>query len=585
MELTHHVETSHAKFIIGEPSLLSVVRKTASQCNILDAKIFVFDAVDSAPYSDLQPWTSLLSYGEANWLQFTDPEVQKDSIATLAFTSGTTGLPKGAMIPHAYHVSQIWAMRSRGKPYKVSRLLCLPPFHTFGMPLISGCALREGHTIYLMRKFEVKHFVECVSRCAVTETAVVPAMIVAINTYISQVSAQKEGKEMDSLRYVWSAGSPLRHSTQADFQALLSPDAKMVQVWGMTELGWATALFWPEGDETGSVGRPMPGMSIKYVLSTPCSQGPYLRLPLICPNPRLIDDQGYTIDKDDTEGEILVKSPNMMRGYLDNPTATSAAVDADGYLRSGDVGYKRQGKWYVVDRKKDLLKVRGWQVSPAELEAVLLTHPDVAGAAVIGVMGSNDHDLIRGEVPRAYVVCIPSSKVQEQGLKDFVAARLARYKHLEGGVRFIDEIPRNASGKILRPKLRMLDAEREGHGEYNPVRETAMANVEDIRRKAQEGGAVVNTTQKSALTSVERIVSTSAITPDHIDSTPCPNSNDKPPAKRLHKAAFPNEKTKSNGPSIAGDDVATKQSTTPTSTLAAFAIGFGLVITGMCWFR
>lgn len=153
-----------------------MVRKTASQCNIHDSRIFVYDALDNAPDSDLQSWTSLLSHGEANWLQFTNPEVEKDSIATLAFTSGTTGLPKAAMIPHTYHVSQIWAIQSRGKPYKVSRLLCLPPFHTFGMPLISGCALREGHTVYLMRRFEVKHFVECISRFGITETAVVPAM-------------------------------------------------------------------------------------------------------------------------------------------------------------------------------------------------------------------------------------------------------------------------------------------------------------------------------------------------------------------------------------------------------------------------
>lgn len=177
-----------------------------------------------------------------------------------------------------------------------------------------------------------------------------------------------------------------------------------------------------------------------------------------------------------------------MRGYLDNAIATSAAIDSDGYLRSGDVAYKRQGKWYVVDRKKDLLKVRGWQVSPAELEAVLLTHPNVAGAAVIGVMSSKN-DSLAGEVPRAYIVRKPSSSdVQEQELKDFVAARLARYKHLEGGVRFVDEIPRNASGKILRPRLRMLDAEQEGHGEYNPVRETAMANGEEFRRETEEDG-------------------------------------------------------------------------------------------------
>lgn len=247
--------------MIGEPSLLTTVLEVATECKIAPSNVFVFDAVDHACYADhLRSWTALLSHGEADWVQFHEPDIGKDSIATLAFTSGTTGLPKAAMIAHAYHVSQIWAVQSRAKPYQVLRLLCLPAFHTFGLPLISGCALREGHPVYLMRRFEVRRFVESISRFAITETAVVPAMILAINTYCTGPVGRHN---LDSLRYVWSAGSPLRHSTQSEFQSALSPDAKVVQVWGMTELGWATALFWPEGDETGSVGRALPGMQIK----------------------------------------------------------------------------------------------------------------------------------------------------------------------------------------------------------------------------------------------------------------------------------------------------------------------------------
>ena len=307
--------------------------------------------------------------------------------------------------------------------------------------------------MYLMRKFEVSHFVDCISRFQITETAVVPAMLISI---LNAENARPN--TLASLRYIWSAGSPLRHSTQANFQVLLNREAKIVQVWGMTELGWGTAFFWPEGDDTGSVGRALPGMNIK-----------------------LVDNDGSTIGEEDMEGEMLVKGSCMMRGYLDNPTATAETVDSDGWLHTGDVAYQRNGKWYVVDRKKDLLKVRGWQVSPAELESVLLTHPAIAGAAVLGVLSSPD-DRIGGEVPRAYIVRKGSNEVTEQDVKTFAAERLAKYKHLEGGVRFVADIPRNASGKIMRQKLRALDTElRNEHHATNPVREIAITNNNDIQ--------------------------------------------------------------------------------------------------------
>ena len=285
-----------------------------------------------------------------------------------------------------------------------------------------------------MRRFDIAQFLESIERFGVTETAMVPAMVVAL---LKSPLTKKEG--LESLRYMWTAGSPLRRSTQTEFQTLLSPEAKISQVWGMTETGWASALFWPEGDDTGSVGRALPGLSIK-----------------------LVDDDGECICEDTKEGELLVKVPSMMLGYLDNPEATASAKDPEGWLKTGDLGYCKEGKYYIVGRKKDLIKVRGWQVAPAEVEAVLLSHPELLGAAVIGVPDAEG----TGELARAYVVrkvtmgrIEPEDEVLAEDIKEFVAAKLARYKHLDGGVVFVDEIPRNAMGKTIKGKLLTLHRE------------------------------------------------------------------------------------------------------------------------------
>ena len=171
-----------------------------------------------------------------------------------------------------------------------------------------------------------------------------------------------------------------------------------------------------------------------------------------------------TIEEDNTQAEVHVRGPSLMQGYLDNPTATADSIDRDGWLRTGDIAYREQGKLYIVDRQKELIKVRGWQISPAELEAQLNLHPAIAESAVIGIP-SNDNDT---ELPRAYVVRAEvrgkgegvsvGREVTEKDIKTYMAQHLARYKALDGGVRFIDAIPKTSSGKITRVALRKLAA-------------------------------------------------------------------------------------------------------------------------------
>lgn len=169
---------------------------------------------------------------------------------------------------------------------------------------------------------------------------------------------------------------------------------------------------------------------------------------------RIVDDNDVDITDYDVTGEICVRGPTVIPGYLSNPIGNQA-FDADGFYHTGDIGYCKAGSklWYIVDRKKELIKVRAWQVAPPELEAVLLSHPQIVDAAVIGVQFSRDES----QLPRAYVVRRPGpdgNRLNEKDVKSFMDGRLAKYKRLDGGVKFVDAIPKSASGKILKRLLR-----------------------------------------------------------------------------------------------------------------------------------
>lgn len=234
------------------------------------------------------------------------------------------------------------------------------------------------------------------------------------------------------MRYILCAGAPITAALQSRLYALLRPDAVVAQVWGATELGWVTMFGPGEKDESGSVGRLLPGMELK------------LR------DRRLVGDE-YC-------GEALIRSPAVFDGYLSNDDATAAAFDEEGFYKTGDLVYVEGNRVFVVGREKETMKVNGWQVSPSEIEHVLMEHPVINDAAVVGISDTSQAGL---EVvrPRAYVVRSQNdldadeAQLSEQQVKDFVAARLVAYKRLTGGVVFVDSIPRNPTGKIIRRML------------------------------------------------------------------------------------------------------------------------------------
>lgn len=329
-ELNHHIRIAQAKFLFAEPPMLATTLQSAKDCGIPDSRVFTFDTRDQAPVAGHRSWTELLDYGEADWITFDDPTQAKNTISSLSFTSGTTGFPKAAMVSHSYAINQCRILQNQKPPYDISRLICVPAFHAFAVPLLTGCAMREQQTAFVMRRFDLKNYLESLRRFGITEIPMVPTMLVAV---LNSPLTKKE--DLQSVRSVWVGGSPLRSSTQRDFQALLHPDALVTQVWGMTETGWTTMFFWPERDETGSVGRMAPGM---------CS--------------KLIADDGSVITEDHQEGELFIMGASITNGYFNNPVATAATIDEDGWLRTGDIAYSVQGKWYIVDRKKVSIRAR-----------------------------------------------------------------------------------------------------------------------------------------------------------------------------------------------------------------------------------
>ena len=430
-ELRHALKVSRAKFIITEPELLGTINPPATELGIADERILFLATEDGQSVSGHSSWRSLLNHGEEDWVRFDDLETARTTNAFLMFSSGTTGLPKAAQLSHHNLIAEhtlVHENPAHPEPYEMSRLCCLPFFHAAVAPYTHVTTLRSGRPSYIMRRFHPQDFLTNIERFSITSLLLVPPMVVAI------VNLAKEQPEhvrrcLRSVINVAGGAAPLDRDKQQACQALLDPGAAFTQVWAMSETSCvASMLYHPENDDTGSVGRFMPNLDVK-----------------------LVDDEGEEIPQD-RRGELCIRGPTIIRGYLDNPEANARDWDSDGFFHTGDIAYcdSQTGLWYLVDRKKELIKVRGFQVAPSELEGVLLAHPHIRDAAVIGIPAAE----AGSELPRAYIIRQAGIELEEWDVHAWVAERLAKYKKLDGGVRFVESIPKTASGKILKRVLR-----------------------------------------------------------------------------------------------------------------------------------
>lgn len=346
--------------------------------------------------------------------------VGPDDLVALPYSSGTTGLCKGVMLTHQNLVGNIAQMLAMARIEPDDSLVAvLPFFHIYGMQVMMNTGLRAGATVVTLPRFDLEQFLRVHQDYRITRSFVAPPIVLALAKH------PLVGKfDLTSVKQILSAAAPLKADLAAECSKRL--DCEVAQGYGMTELSPASHITPPGWFRPGSVGVTVPNTQTRIV--DPVSR------------------QDLGIDQD---GEICVRGPQVMRGYLNNPRATAAMIDPDGWLYTGDLGHMdADGHLYVVDRLKELIKYKGFQVPPAELEAVLLHHPDITDAAVIGLP-----DEEAGEIPVGYVTLRSGSSLSPEEIKQFVASQVANYKqirHLE----IIDTVPRSPSGKILRRVLR-----------------------------------------------------------------------------------------------------------------------------------
>ena len=350
------------------------------------------------------------------------PEVALDparAVALLPYSSGTTGLPKGVMLTHANLAAAVGQARATLKLGPRDTIVAIAPFaHVMGFVVTLANALSAGATVVTLPSFGFDAFVELIERHRATVLVGPPPMMAALAGHPAA-----DAHDLSSLELIVSGGAPVPGEIARAVGERL-PGVVIRLGYGLTETtATATAPDRELAVAPGSVGRAMPSTEL-----------------------RVIDPESGADLGPGQPGELWVRGPQTMAGYLHRADATAAMVDADGWLRTGDlVVIDEEGQVFVVDRLKELIKVNAFQVAPAELEAVLATHPAVADAAVIG-----RPDAITGEAPVAVVVAREELDAEE--LMGWVAERVAPYKRIRA-VRFVDAIPRTPAGKILRRLL------------------------------------------------------------------------------------------------------------------------------------
>ena len=409
-DVARQLRHARARFLITVPSFLDRAVTAADQAGV--EEIFVFgDAPGATPFDALAD-----SPGRAPAIAF-DPA---EDLVALPYSSGTTGLNKGVMLTHRNLVANVLQAAAIVQIGEDDRAIALMPFfHIYGMVVVMGMHLAQGATLVTMPRFEMDAFLALLQSHRITHTCVAPPVVVALAKHPALGDL-----DLRHLRALFSGAAPMDAALQRECAERLG--CEVLQGYGMTEASPVTHGTWADP------GKCRPGTVGEIAPNTEC---------------RLVDPATGKDCAPGEAGEIWVRGPQVMKGYLDDPAATASTLDADGWLHTGDIAVvDADGYFTIVDRLKELIKVKAYQVPPAELEALLLTHPAVADAAVIGIP-----DVEAGEVPKAFVVL--KGDATAQALMDFVAGRVAPYKRVRS-VEFIDAIPKSPSGKILRRVLK-----------------------------------------------------------------------------------------------------------------------------------
>ncbi|KXS94925.1 hypothetical protein AC578_3933 [Pseudocercospora eumusae] len=442
-ELAFQLTNSGSKAIVTTKAFLPAAQKAAEKAGIPTDRILLLgEAKDDT--RRFKHWTNIRKTSGA--LRYRRRKVKDPSkdLAFLVYSSGTTGLPKGVMLSHSNIVSDLSQINGAiGKWYSSGQdkiLGVLPFFHIYGLTGLVHQSLHRGIELVVMPAFDLKLFLETIQKHKITFIYVAPPVIVRLAR-----DETVSNYDLSSLKMITSGAAPL---TQELVDMVHKKyNIKINQAYGLSETSPMTHTQpWDEWySSIGSVGKIFPNMHARYV-----------------------DPDGKELGPGEV-GELWMAGPNVFQGYWKNEEASKEAlqtIDGMRWFKTGDVGFQdEKHNFYITDRVKELIKYKGFQVAPAELEGKLMDHPLVDDVAVIGVEDKENHT----EVPRAYIVHakkgkdagdaqtgVPNADAQKDAdeIMQWVADKVASHKRLRGGIRFIEEIPKSASGKILRRVLK-----------------------------------------------------------------------------------------------------------------------------------